>query len=211
MNMNDITDSIKNRYGNRKEYKLTSDFDGSIINFIETCLTKKEKMSNKLANTDINKSNIFCRVFIFMENTLEEYTNINFSIELALDGYSDNDTIYHFDFDINIDENDNISKINEIFNKIDFVTDLVLNIKIDISEIKKIFIKAFGNRLDKEKIKNFSTSFKKYKYLDKNNILDILNIVDKFTAYKNYIEYRNAIFKLIIKDFKKCLIDMTGS
>ena len=204
MSINDIVDSIKNRYSNRKEYKLTPDFGGPIINFTEDCLTKEEKMENKLANKYIKQSKINYKVTFVIYKNLKNNHDINIKIDLLFNSYNDIDTIYDFNL-----EKDNITNnteyLNEISYEIDHITNFVLNIKIDISEIKKIFIETFTDRLKKYEINNTIRLLEKYKYLDKNNISDIINIIDSNRAYTNYLEYKNAIFKLIIKYFKQYL------
>ena len=207
----DITNLIQNKYGNHKEYKQTFNFDSSEISFIEDCLTKEEKMENKLINKDIKQSKIYYKIIFFIGEGSENDYDINFRIVLLInnDDDIDIDIIYHFDWEKNITKN--ITEyLNEISYRIDYITNFVLNIKIDISEIKKIFIETFADRFEKSEIDNAIRLLEKYKYLDKNNAPDIINIIDGYRAYKNYIEYRNAIFKLITKDFKKCLVDLTG-
>ena len=206
MNINDIIEIAQNRYKNYKNCRLTIGFEEEYqINFIETCLTKEEKMLNRLINTEngINISNYVC---IFIKKTEENDYNIGVTSALTLDsGNNDNkyDVIYHLSLDryTNID---NILKLNKTFDKIDYIINFVFNIKIDIWQIKKIFIKTFASELDRIEIRSAITSFEKYEYLDKNNIFNIINVIDK-TKNKNYIKYRKAIFKLIVKDFRRYL------
>lgn len=206
MNINDIIEIAQNRYKNYKNCRLTIGFEEEYqINFIETCLTKEEKMLNRLINTE-NGINISNYVSIFIKKTKENDYNIGVTSALTLDsGNNDNkyDVIYHLSLDryTNID---NILKLNKTFDKIDYIINFVFNIKIDIPKINKIFIKTFANELDRIEIRNAITSFKKYEYLDKNNIFNIINVINK-AKNKNYIKYRKAIFKLIVKDFKQYL------
>ena len=154
--------------------------------------SNEELIINKLVNKD--NHNIFVSYCIGLQEIENNLVNIQMLIDINL--YNGEDTIYIDDLAFEI-KNADWPKSKNIFKKIESIKQIIFNIKIDINRIIKIFEQSCQMYINKKEIESGIIELKKHKYLDKNNINDILNIISRYKHCDFYLQYGKAIFETI--------------
>ncbi len=201
-----IADEFIKKYKSYKNYHLYFKKDGiSVMFFKDFCQYQEELIIDKLTNKD--NHNIFVGYCVGLREIENNLVNIQMLIDLEL--YNGEDTIYIDDLAFEIKDAD-WQKSKNIFKKIESIKQIIFNIKIDIDRIIKIFEQSCQMYINKKEIESGIVELKKHKYLDKNNINDILNVISRYKNCDFYVQYRKAIFETI--NLKEAIIiDSQGS
>ena len=201
-----IADEFIKKYKSYKNYHLYFKKDGiSVMFFKDFCQYQEELIIDKLTNKD--NHNIFVGYCVGLREIENNLVNIQMLIDLEL--YNGEDTIYIDDLAFEIKDAD-WQKSKNIFKKIESIKQIIFNIKIDIDRIIKIFEQTCQTHINKKEIESGIVELKKHKYLDKNNINDILNVISRYKNCDFYVQYRKAIFETI--NLKEAIIiDSQGS
>jgi hypothetical protein len=188
-----IVDKFIKEYKSYKNYHLYFKRDGiNVMFFKDLYQSNEELIINKLVNKD--NHNIFVSYCIGLQEIENNLVNIQMLIDINL--YNGEDTIYIDDLAFEI-KNADWPKSKNIFKKIESIKQIIFNIKIDINRIIKIFEQSCQMYINKKEIESGIIELKKHKYLDKNNINDILNIISRYKNCDFYVQYRKAIFETI--------------
>lgn len=179
MDIDDVRNMIFQKYGSYRDYTMSYDDNedipvgyniGSNITFRDVCLNEKERISNKLLNKD--NYNIFYNVrFAFTQYNIHKDLKTSIDIHIDVRISIDNHSIVPVKTIYLCDRIASKNEINYLFNMIENIKQMILNLKIKINN-------------------------EKYEYITKENISDVLSYAlnNNFYDYKRYI---NLIFENI--------------